>query len=76
MVTCRSPVCELQLTVKVVVAVSWAGTLTVRGLEPDTVQLAATLSSWTVWFPTDSPATSSVSLMPSAVPTTPSTLSS
>ncbi len=73
MVTCRSPVCELQLTAKVVVIVSCAGTLTVRGFEPDTVQLEATLSSWTVWSPTDRPATATVSLIPRCVPAPPST---
>src|SRR5437867_11717132 len=50
-VTAGVPGGVTQLTVKVVVAVPPDGTLTVREVPPDTVQLLATPEMATVWLP-------------------------
>ena len=52
-VTVRLPGGVVQLTENVVVAVPPDGTVTVRGLEPLTVQFDATFVSATLWLPAE-----------------------
>ena len=53
--TWRSPIWVVQLTLNVVWAVPSDGTFTVRGFAPLTVQLLATPVSWTLWLPSARP---------------------
>ena len=63
-VTLMLPVIGVQVTVNGAVAVPPAGTETVCGFEPLTVQFAARPESWTLWFPAASPINGTLALIP------------
>ena len=72
-VTVRSPGGVVQVTANETVAVPPEGTVTVRGLEPPTVQFEATSVRATLWLPAARLVNVTLPLIPIARPAPPST---